>query len=134
MAIDCKDPERLARFWVEALRYAVQTAPAGHATWSEFSAAVAEDPEEAWCKIEDPEGLGPTVLFHRVPEEKSTKNRVHLDLFVTPTDKLESHHHLVDAEVDRLVGLGAAHMRTKADETDYFVILSDPEGNEFCVG
>jgi hypothetical protein len=90
-------------------------------------------PGEGWIRIADPDGRGPTILFHRVPEAKTVKNRVHLDLFVTPVDKGREHHALVDTEVGRLVALGATHRWTKADETDYFAVLHDPEGNEFCV-
>jgi hypothetical protein len=133
VAVDCENPENLANFWAEVLRYTVMEAPSGYATWSDFSKSAATFPGEGWIRIADPDGRGPTILFHRVPEAKTVKNRVHLDLFVTPVDKGREHHALVDTEVGRLVALGATHRWTKADETDYFAVLHDPEGNEFCV-
>jgi hypothetical protein len=75
------------------------------------------------------------VLFHRVRERKLTKNRVHLDVKVahgrgTPR---ELRRRLVDAESGRLVDAGATHVHTVEDETDYFAVMQDPEGNEFCI-
>ncbi len=75
-------------------------------------------------------------MFHRVPEGKVAKNRVHLDGRVVDTEVMpkEMRKPLVDAEVGRLVGAGAAHLRTEDDEIDYFTVMQDPEGNEFCIG
>ena len=66
-------------------------------------------------------GKGPRFLFQRVPEGKTAKNRMHLDLRTG-----------LDA-VDRLVGLGATRVREHNDQTGHWVVLLDPEGNEFCV-
>ena len=134
IAIDCADPTRLAQFWAEVLAYDLADPPSGYATWREFAAAVG-GPDEEWHAVVDPAGTGPRVFFHRVPEGKVVKNRVHLDIRIAPagTPK-EQRRPLVDAEVQRLSGLGASHVRTDDDETDYFAVMQDPEGNEFCIG
>ena len=68
----------------------------------------------------------PSVLFHRVPEPKLTKNRVHLDIRIAPG--------VPNNSTRALVALGATHVRTDEDESDYYAVMQDPEGNEFCVG
>lgn len=133
VAIDCIDPDRLAEFWAEALDYRIADPPGGHSSWREFSQRVAAEQGEQWSKVVDPDGHGPSVLFHRVPERKLVKNRVHLDLRVAPGAPKQTSQPLVNAEVDRLVHMGAAHVRTDSDEMDYFALMQDPERNEFCV-
>ena len=134
IAVDCHDPQRLAEFWCQVLGYKLRKPPDGHASWPEYSAAVAVQPGEAWAVIVDPDGDGPGVLFHRVPEAKVAKNRVHLDVFLAPGLPVEERRPLVGPEVDRLGALGAVHVRTDDDGDDYYAVLQDPEGNEFCVG
>jgi catechol 2,3-dioxygenase-like lactoylglutathione lyase family enzyme len=134
VAIDCADPARLARFWAGVLDYRLQDPPSGYRTWSEFSRAEG-GPGEEWHAVVDPAGVGPRILFHRVPEAKVMKNRVHLDVRVSggPQAPMNERRAAVDAEVCRLVEAGATHVRTDDDGTDYFAVLRDPEGNEFCV-
>jgi catechol 2,3-dioxygenase-like lactoylglutathione lyase family enzyme len=134
LAIDCADPDRLAAFWAEALGYRLRRPPSGHDSWAAYSASVAEEPGEAWCMLVDPDGAGPPVLFHKVPEAKVVKNRMHLDLRVDPNATVDEARPLVDAETRRLVALGATHVRTDDDGHDYYAVMQDPEGNEFCVG
>jgi hypothetical protein len=134
ISIDCADPDALAAFWAVVLAYQVAKPPEGFSTWVEYSDSIAADPGEQWTLLVDPAGTGPNVLFHRVPEKKVTKNRVHLDIRLSPGAAPGEARALVDAEVERLVGLGAVHVRTDDDETDYYAVLQDPEGNEFCVG
>jgi hypothetical protein len=76
-----------------------------------------------------------SVLFHCVPEGKVVKNRLHLDVWVGGVRGApkELRRPLVDAEVGRLLRMGATHVRTDDDETDYFAVMRDPEGNEFCI-
>ena len=84
-----------------------------------------------WFAIDDPTGVGPRLFFQKVPEPKVVKNRVHLDVRVSteaPSDKAT-----IDAEVERLIGLGATKLRSVVDGESYFVVLQDPEGNEFCI-
>jgi hypothetical protein len=134
VAIDCADPTRLAQFWAQVLAYELENPPSGHSSWDDFSQEVGE-PGERWSALVDPDGLDPRVLFHRVPEGKVVKNRLHLDVWVggvrgTPK---ELRRPLVDAEVGRLLRVGATHVRTDDDETDYFAVMRDPERNEFCI-
>jgi hypothetical protein len=82
ITFDCADPAGLAAFWCRALGYAEGAPPGGFATWEEYLASVGVPPEE-WgdgAFIEDPDGLRPAISFLRVPESKTAKNRVHLDV------------------------------------------------------
>ena len=133
IAIDCADPELLASFWSVVLGYQLAEPPDGHATWADHAKANAEEPGESWCRIADPAGRGPRLLFHRVPEAKAVKNRVHLDVRApdgAPGDRRQQ----VDAFIDKLIGHGARRLRDVTDEGGFFSVLADPEGNEFCTG
>jgi hypothetical protein len=138
VVMDCTDPDRLARFWAEALGYKIQDPPEGFASWEDFLREQGV-PESEWnsaSAIVDPAGALPRIYFQRVPESKIVKNRVHLDLNVsggrhTPLDERQR---AVDAEVERLQGLGAMVFRPGGVERDeYWVVMQDPEGNEFCL-
>ena len=137
VVIDCADPARLAEFWAAALHYAPQDPPTGFATWQEFLAAQGV-PESEWNSanaVVDPDKHGPRVYFQRVPEPKTVKNRVHLDLNVggghaTP---LETRRERVGAEARRLQSLGASQLRATELRGEYWIVMQDPEGNEFCV-
>ena len=134
--IDCADPEALATFWAEVLAYEVAPPPEGHETWASASAADAREPGEMWCVAFDPEHRGPRLLFHRVPEPKTVKNRLHLDVWVAPRGgDADENWPLVNAEVERLVRLGGKMIKRAGDEEggQCFVVMGDPEGNEFCV-
>lgn len=107
LAVDCADPAGLARFWCDVLGYTVREAEVGLVT------------------IGDPsDRAAPVLTFARVPEAKTVKNRVHLD--VNPVDRGQ------DAEVRRLLDLGAQRVDVGQGDENW-VVLSDPEGNEFCV-
>ncbi len=107
--IDCQDPARLARFWAQALEWRV-TYESDDEWAIEPSAGSPQD------------GVSPDLLFLKVPEGKSVKNRIHLDL--RPDDR--------DAEVERLIEIGASRVDVGQGEPSW-VVLADPEGNEFCV-
>jgi catechol 2,3-dioxygenase-like lactoylglutathione lyase family enzyme len=134
VAIDCADPERLARFWAAVLGYAVAAPPTGFASWQDFSGSAGSE-DESWSAVADPAGIAPRVLFHRVPEPKVVKNRVHLDVRVSAAGEVpaDTRRRQVDSEVARLQDLGGTHLRTEEDEHDYFAVMTDPEGNEFCI-
>jgi hypothetical protein len=137
VVIDCGDPARVARFWAEALGYVLQPPPAGHDTWEAFLAATGV-PEADWNRasaVVDPEGKRLRLYFQRVPEGKVVKNRVHMDLNVGGGSEapLEVRRGRVDAEVERLGGLGARVVRPVEEWGEYWVVMQDPEGNEFCV-
>ena len=136
VVIDCADPARLATFWAAATGYKLQDPPPGHDSWESFLRAQGV-PEEEWnsaSAVVDPDGVGPRLYFQRVPEPKTVKNRVHLDLNQgdrdTPPDERRRR---VDAEVERLKGLGASELYRMEQHGDYWVTMADPEGNEFCV-
>jgi hypothetical protein len=115
LAIDCADPHALARFWCSVLDYEVQD---DDETTVTIGSAMAPEVRNRLGPVP------PTLTFAQVPERKTVKNRLHLDL--NPTD-LEQ-----DDEVRRLLDLGARHADVgQGDES--WVVLADPEGNEFCV-
>ncbi|MFE0336996.1 VOC family protein [Streptomyces sp. NPDC058955] len=89
LTIDCADPGRLVPFWAEALRYVPEPPPEGYPSWREYWAASGVPEEELGDgagdlpeSLVDPAGVGPRVWFQQVPEPKTVKNRVHLDLKV----------------------------------------------------
>jgi hypothetical protein len=116
LAIDCADPGGLARFWCSVLGYEVQGG---------------DDETVTIGSPEVPEGksrrgpVPPTLTFARVPEGKAGKNRLHLDLNATDREQEE--------EVRRLLDLGARHADVGQAGRESWVVLADPEGNEFCV-
>ena len=127
MTIDCADPAALAAFWAAVLGYAPPDVDGIHACLRALGHR--EEDLGNWYRIEDPAGQGPRLAFQRVPEAKSVKNRIHLDVAA-----LGDGPDARAVEVARLVDLGATQVRTVTDEAGTFVILQDPEGNEFCVG
>ena len=115
LAIDCADPRALARFWCSVLGYEVQDEDDGLVTIGPL-----ERPEDQHRAGPVP----PTLTFAHVPEGKTVKNRIHLD--VNPTDREQ------DEEVRRLLDLGARRADVGQGDRSW-VVLTDPEGNEFCV-
>jgi hypothetical protein len=110
LCIDTTDPGRLATFWQAALGW--------RRTFADEDEVALEPPEGS------PEhGVAPDLLFLRVPEEKAGKNRLHLDL--RPLDQA--------AEVARLEALGARRADVGQGPEVTWVVLADPDGNEFCV-
>jgi len=108
LVLDCHDPDMLATFWSEALGYDL-IGGAG-----------------SYVLLLPPSGQsGPQFLLQRVPEPKQTKNRMHFDIHVVD----------IEAEASRLVALGAARVQPEAlsEHGNNWVLLRDPEGNEFCV-
>jgi len=102
--VDSISPVELGRWWCAALGWVV----------------VNDDPDE--FEIRPDTDRMPGLLFARVPEAKTVKNRLHIDL--RPDDR--------DAEVERLIGLGASRIDV-GQGNESWVVLADPEGNEFCV-
>jgi hypothetical protein len=129
VTFDCANPVELAAFWAEVLRYP----PPDVEAFQEHlrSDGVPEDRLGDWRIIGDPTGSEPRVFFQKVPEPKTAKNRVHLDVRIRsggPSDPKD-----IDAEVDRLADLGGTKVRSVTDGDGYFVVMRDPEGNEFCI-
>jgi hypothetical protein len=138
LVFDAAEPAQLARFWAEALGYRLQPPPDGFDTWESFlrEQGVPEERSDDASAIVDREGKGPRIYFQRVPEGKTAKNRMHMDLNVSGGDGLpvDEHKRRVDAEVVRLKALGATDERGAMDrDGEYWVRMNDPEGNEFCV-
>jgi catechol 2,3-dioxygenase-like lactoylglutathione lyase family enzyme len=128
ITFDCDDADRMATFWAAALDYEVETPPDGHRTWTDFLVANHIPVPEAGSvsAIVDPARVGPRLLFLRVPEPKTVKNRVHLDLRLgSDDDKLAKARHLV--------GAGARQLRRVDEHGGWWLVMADPEGNEFCI-
>lgn len=120
LGCDANDPQLLASFWANALGYVTEP---GY-----------DFPDGA--SIVDPAGRGPAIGWLRVPEGKSAKNRLHIDIRVAgegPWDMTERER-LIRARVPELVALGATFVREELDgDILSHVVMLDPEGNEFCV-
>ncbi len=135
VVLDCADPGAQAEFWAAALGYVVQPPPPGHASWEDFLRQLGV-PEERWndrSAVVDPDGRGPRIYLQRVPEPKAVKNRVHLDVQVGAECSPDQRRTLVEDEVERLVHLGATRSQELEEMGEHWVVLQDPEGNEFCV-
>ena len=107
LVIDSLHPEQIARWWADVLDYRIT------------------EVDEEQVEIAGPAGSGPTLVFVRVPERKSVKNRLHID--VSPTDREQ------EAELQRLLELGAERADVGQSEDAGWVVLRDPDGNEFCL-
>jgi hypothetical protein len=146
LTYDAHDPRRLAMFWLEALHYAVDPPPGRAigdpeetvAAWLELltSMGVPEEQHNSAFALVDPDGVGPRVFFQRVPEPKTAKNRLHLDLRAAPGLAGEERMQALEEECDRLVALGAARVRRLEPDGAMnagHIVMTDPEGNEFCL-
>ena len=140
LVIDCADPELLTRFWAAALHYELEPPPAGFATWDDWRRDIGLPDEELGGgadSIVDPDGAGPRIWFQMVPEGKTIKNRLHLDIHVggARSVPIETRRERVDAEARRLVDLGATLLHGQSEEglDHYGVSMKDPEGNEFDI-
>lgn len=143
VTIDCANPDRLAPFWALALDYVLEPPPDGFSDWLSYwrSIGVPEaelaGPGSGNDSIIDPQGVGPRVWFQIVPEGKTVKNRVHLDLSVSGgrgTPKAVRKQR-IGAKVAELTAAGASVLAEhELPDSDYYgVTLTDPEGNEFCL-
>ena len=140
LVIDCTDPEPLAHFWAAALGYELEPPPAGFATWDDWRRDIGLPESELGGgadSIVDPEGTGPRIWFQVVPDVKSIKNRLHLDIHASGDRSLPlaTRKHRVDAEATRLSALGATITGPLSEEglDHYAVAMKDPEGNEFDI-
>jgi Glyoxalase-like domain len=140
LTIDANDPALLARFWGQALGYQPVPPTAPDTTWWAHYRGRTDEDGGFYDRLFDPEGLRPPIWFQEVPEHKAGKNRLHLDLYPTGRDNsltIDQKVEIVEAKVAELVELGATvERRTREDDPDdpiHYVVLHDPEGNEFCV-
>ena len=133
IAFDTSDPHAQAAFWSQVLGGEVED----HSALVDRLVQDGQLPEAERITVDgrsafrdvatcrDPSGVEPRLFFQRVPEGKTAKNRVHLDIHVEPEDK--------EAEVGRLVKLGAVLVETHSDRGPVTYVMRDPEGNEFCL-
>jgi hypothetical protein len=140
LVIDCADPEPLARFWAGALGSVFEPPPAGFADWDEYWRDVGVPEDELGLGADliiDPDRRGPRIWFQVVPERKTVKNRLHLDIHAGGgrAVPLEVRRQRVDAEARRLADLGATIAAALFEEgiDHYGVAMRDPEGNEFDI-
>ncbi len=146
VTFDAQDPETLSRFWAAAMGY-VNPPPPGRElepgqdpfdAWHAFLAEVGV-PESEWSSAsaaQDPDGDGPRLFFQRVPEGKSAKNRVHLDLRAAPGLDGDERMAALEAECERLVALGGTRVERHEPSPPMsagHIVMTDPEGNEFCL-
>jgi hypothetical protein len=137
VVFDCADPAALAKFWSKALGYEMEPPPEGFSSWEEW--AVEQGiPEERWNDANaavDPAGLRPRLFFQKVPEPKKTKNRLHLDVKFTAGLDIspEEAKRMAQEEAHRLEGIGAKTVGPMSELGEFWIVMQDPEGNEFCV-
>lgn len=134
VAVDCADPHGLADWWAEALGWQVEPSDeafirkmvdAGYATDADTTTHHGVLVWRQGQAINHPEGSAPRMLFQLVPEAKTVKNRMHLDIRVG-----EEH---IEQEVARLTAAGARELHRGRQGPHWWVTMADPEGNEFCV-
>lgn len=139
LVFDCADVDLVSRFWLVALEGYTYPGcppddparpPTGFATWEEWADAqgIPEDQRYLARTIVDSTGKRPDIFFNAVPEPKTVKNRVHLDIAVSRTVPAEESEARKEAEAERLIAAGA----TLVSRT-HLLVLRDPEGNEFCI-
>jgi hypothetical protein len=138
ITVDCADAPSLARFWCHALGYVEAPPPQGWSDWPSFLRDH-EVPEDEWddgATIRPRSGAGPSISFLRVPEPKTVKNRVHLDVRVSggrDVDQPLREQRIRGLESD-LVARGARRRREDCvDGRLDHLVMEDPEGNEFCI-
>lgn len=133
VTFDCADPHAQAAFWAEVFGSAVedhsrlvdQLVADGHMPAEDRIVVNGRSAFRDVAACQDSAGVEPRLFFQRVPEGKTAKNRMHLDIHVDEDRKA--------AEVDRLVGLGAQLTETHSDRGPLTYVMRDPEGNEFCL-
>jgi hypothetical protein len=137
VVFDAAGPAALAEFWKVALGYVSEPPPGEFDSWEQALTAwgVPADHRDDANAIIDPDGSGPRVFFQKVPEEKAGKNRLHLDVSAAPgRPAADEHWPAVLTVVDELLQHGAAVVEERSSSFgDHWMVMTDPEGNEFCV-
>lgn len=136
VTFDAAAPGALAGFWATALGYELDPPPSGFESWQAWLAAN-EIPEENWddaSAIHDPDGKGPRLFFQKVPEGKTAKNRVHLDVNIgSGIGDADERWRAVLTHADLLTAAGAAIVEERGKYGERWMVMADPEGNEFCL-
>ena len=129
ITVDCVDADEMCKFWSIALGYVLEPPPAGYLSWEDFlrSNDIVIPPPGSIGAIVDPAGTGPRVLFMRVPERKAVKNRLHLDLRAGRNEEEKQ------TKIDELSAAGAVAIKRVDENGQWWMVMADPEGNEFCV-
>ncbi len=134
IVFDCTEPDRVAAFWAAALAYEKGEYPP-EMRQALLDGGLKEEELADRSIAEDPSGQGPRLFFQRVPEAKTVKNRVHLDINATPGRRATGPE--LEAEGRRLTELGATVIRNHEQNwgpfPEHHFVMADPEGNEFCV-
>ena len=136
VTFDCADPRALSIFWNAAIGYDFPPPPPGFESWDAFSETLPPEQRNMASASQDPTGAGPRFFFQRVPEGKTAKNRLHLDIRAAPGLQGDERMAALEAESDRLLALGATRLsRFEPDPpmSGGFIVMQDPEGNEFCL-
>ena len=135
VTFDCAEPRAVAQFWKAVLGYVDPPVPSGFTSWDAFDESLpAERQGSAWA-CQDPDATGPRLFFQRVPEARTVKNRLHLDVRVGVGLTGDERVAALEAEAARLEVLGARRLRLlRADGVnESCLVMQDVEGNEFCL-
>ncbi|MGZ8650859.1 MAG: VOC family protein [Actinomycetota bacterium] len=135
VTFDAADPGRLAPFWAQVLGYIAEPPPEGWTSWEDWAREM-KIPEERWndqSAIVDPDGAGARIFFQRVPEGKTAKNRVHLDVRAAPGLDADARRARLLEESERLVAAGGTKLYEVEEPGEFWITMQDPEGNEFCL-
>ncbi|MEU5401010.1 VOC family protein [Streptomyces sp. NPDC005963] len=133
LTLDCDNAPELAVFWKLALGYVDEPPPPPFKTREEWVAHVDPDgdnSDDAGEWLCDPEGVGPRLSILKVPEPKTVKNRLHIDIRLPKGGSPEERWERIRIEASRLVSAGAKVLREVEGQ---HMVMADPEGNEFCV-
>ena len=139
VTFDCADAWGLAEFWCDVLGYVIEPPPAGFDSWEATLDAwgVAPDQRNNLCAIVDPDRQGPRIFFQKVPEGKTVKNRVHLDVrAAADAQSADERMTMLETACERLVGRGASRIRRVDPDPPMesgYIVMADLEGNEFCL-
>ncbi|TIC84520.1 VOC family protein [Nocardioides sp. GY 10127] len=149
VTLDARSPRTLGLFWAQVLGYAAEPVPGSEAApdpdrvvetadaWLGFLSAqgVPAALHDSAFALVDPTGAGPRLFLQQVPEERAGKNRMHLDVRVAPGLRGEERMAALEEECARLVALGASRLeRHEPSARDHgWIVMADPEGNEFCL-
>ncbi len=137
ITFDCGDPDSLAGFWAAVLGYRKDPPPPGFESWDQALDAwgIPEERRNDRSAVSDPDGSGPRLFFQKVPEGKVAKNRIHLDVRAAPGLEGDDRMSALEAECTRLEEIGATKVRRHdpGPMDNGFIVMQDPEGNEFCL-
>jgi hypothetical protein len=135
IVFDAGDPPALAKFWMAALDYVPEPPPQGFDSWDDFGHHIGmpEDQFGDQATAVDPAGTRPRLYFQKVPEGKTAKNRVHVDVQIGRGLQGEEYTAQVAGHVRKLEALGATVAWQADDIRGSATVMRDPEGNEFCV-